>query len=366
MAKKCYVHIGMHKTGSSSIQETFCGEKFKSGKIKYFPILGPNHGVGFKKLFPHIRSTEELRKLEFESSLPLLKENIYMNLIYKTAKELENENIFFSGEDFSNTTYVVDLVNHIFPNHEIELICYVRNPIDFASSGFQQRVKGPGVHSFNREINFNNLIPDYRKKFEPYVKNNKISKLHIKEYKRSNLIGGDVIDDIAKIMKLEPNEYDKVISNESADGIVIAYTFLLKSSKIYKAATKVLNNKLVSKTNQKFLKIFESNKSPKIILCGKKLNEAIKEKKDSIKWIEDYLCTKFKDTVNQDKDAFYINDEYDIFKLAKKHKSILENLKRKIKIKTDNIGEFSNKLFIIWFNIYTNLESKNIPKKINK
>ena len=365
MANKCYIHIGMHKTGSSSIQETFCGEKFKSGKIKYFPILGPNHGVGFKKLFPHIRSTEELRKLEFESSLPLLKENIYMNLIYKTAKELENENIFFSGEDFSNTSYVVDLVNHIFPNHEIELICYVRNPIDFASSGFQQKVKGNG-YNLTQKINFNNIIPDYRKKFEPYVKNNKISKLHIKEYKRSNLIGGDVIDDIAKIMKLEPNEYDKVISNESADGIVIAYTFLLKSSKIYKAATKVLNNKLVSKTNQKFLKIFESNKSPKIILCGKKLNEAIKEKKDSIKWIEDYLCTKFKDTVNQDKDAFYINDEYDIFKLAKKHKSILENLKRKIKIKTDNIGEFSNKLFIIWFNIYTNLESKNIPKKINK
>ena len=78
MANKCYVHIGMHKTGSSSIQETFCGEKFKSSKIKYFPILGPNHGVGFKKLFPHIRSNEELKKLKFESSLSLLKENTYI------------------------------------------------------------------------------------------------------------------------------------------------------------------------------------------------------------------------------------------------------------------------------------------------
>ena len=363
MAYKCYIHIGMHKTGSTSIQETFSGEKFKSGKIKYFPILGPNHGVGFKKLFPHILSSSELKKLEFESCLPLLKENIHMDLIYKIAKELENENIFFSGEDFSNTTYVVDLVNHIFPNHKIEVICYVRNPIDFASSGFQQRVKGPGVHSGKQEINFNNLIPDYRKKFEPYVKNKKISKLHIKEYKRTNLIGGDVIDDIAKIMKLEPNEYNKVISNESVDGIVIAYTFLLKSSKIYNGATKVLNNKLVSKTNKKFLKIFESNISPKIILCGEKLNEALKEKKDSIKWIEDYLCTKFQDTVNQDKDAFYINDEYDIFELAKKNLSSHKDLKRKIKLKTDNIGEFANKLFLIWFNIYTNLESQNITKK---
>ncbi|MDC3044730.1 hypothetical protein OA098_01440, partial [Prochlorococcus sp. AH-736-B04] len=323
-------------------------------------------GVGFRKLFPHIRSNKELKKLEFESFLPSLKENIYMNLIYKSAKELENENIFFSGEDFSNSSYVVDLVNHIFPNHEIEVICYVRNPIDFASSGFQQRVKGPGVHSFNQEINFNNLIPDYRKKFEPYVKNNKISKLHIKEYKRTNLIGGDVIDDIAKIMKLKPNEYNKVISNESVDGIVVAYTFLLKSSKIYKGAAKVLNKKLVTKTNQKFLKIFESNKFPKIILCGRKLNDALKEKKDSIKWIEDYLCTKFQDTVNQDKDAFYINDEYDIFELAKKNISILENLKIKIKLKTDNIGELSNRLFLIWFNMYTNLESKNIPKQINQ
>ena len=362
MANKCYIHIGMHKTGSSSIQETFCGEKFKSSKIKYFPILGPNHGVGFKKLFPHIKSSKELKKLEFESCLPLLKENIYMNLIYKTAKELENENIFFSGEDFSNSSYVVDLVNHIFPNHEIEVICYIRNPIDFASSGFQQRVKGPGVHSFNKEINFNNLIPDYRQKFEPYVKNNKISKLHIKEYKRTNLIDGDVIDDIAKIMKLEPVEYNKVISNESVDGIVVAYTFLLKTSKIYKAATKVLNNKLVSKTNQKFLKNFESNKSPKIILCGKKLNLALNEKKDSIKWIEDYLSTKFEEKINQDKDAFYINDEYDIFALAKENVQILENLKRKIKIKTDNIAELSNRLFIYWFSIYTNLDSKKISK----
>ena len=58
MANKCYVHIGMHKTGSSSIQETFCGEGFKSVKVKYFPILGPNHGVGFKKLFPDIDKLE--------------------------------------------------------------------------------------------------------------------------------------------------------------------------------------------------------------------------------------------------------------------------------------------------------------------
>ena len=151
MAKKCYVHIGMHKTGSSSIQETFCGEKFKSGKIKYFPILGPNHGVGFKKLFPNIRSSEELKKLEFESSLPLLKENIYMNLIYKTAKELENENIFFSGEDFSNTTYVVDLVNHIFPNHEIEVICYVRNPVDLPHQVFNRELRVLGfIHSIEK------------------------------------------------------------------------------------------------------------------------------------------------------------------------------------------------------------------------
>ena len=157
-----------------------------------------------------------------------------------------------------------------------------------------------------------------------------------------------------------------MISNESVDGIVVAYTFLLKSSKIYKGAAKVLNKKLVTKTNQKFLKIFESNKFPKIILCGRKLNEALKEKKDSIKWIEDYLCTKFQDTVNQDKDAFYINDEYDIFELAKKNISILENLKIKIKLKTDNIGELSNRLFLIWFNMYTNIESKNILKQINQ
>ena len=86
MANKCYIHIGMHKTGSSSIQETFCIERFKSDKIKYFPILGPNHGVGFKKLFPHISSNEELKKLEFKSSLPLLKKNIYhLSHIYQLS-----------------------------------------------------------------------------------------------------------------------------------------------------------------------------------------------------------------------------------------------------------------------------------------
>ena len=37
---------------------------------------------------------------------------------------------------------------------------------------------------------------------------------------------------------------------------------------------------------------------------------------------------KIQDKVNKDKDAFYINDEYDIFELAKKNISIFENLKK--------------------------------------
>ncbi len=360
MVKKCYIHIGMHKTGSSSIQETFCGNRFKSQKLKYFPALGPNHGVGFKKLFSNIKSQKELNEMDFDENLPFLKDNFYMNLVYKTAEELKNENILFSGEDFSNSKYIVNFVNHIFPKHEIEVISYIRNPIDIATSSFQQRVKGPGVYGIPKIIEFDQLIPDYKTKFEQYINNKLISKLHFKEFNRENLVGGDVIDDIAKIMNLETNEYSKKYINESINGITLTYLFVLKSSNIYKSATKVLDKRIVSVANRRFLQNFEFIDSPKIILCGEKLENALEEKRESLDWIERYLSIKFKDRVKKDDKSFFIEDESGIFELAKENLLILQNLKRKIKVNTKSIDELSNRLFINWFGTYTNIASKKV------
>lgn len=141
----CIIHIGMHKTGSTSIQESLRG--FSDQKFLY-PVLGnaANHSLAIYSLFGTHGSRHHLHRASGRDAAAVRAYNRAIEAdLEKAIEEARGRTLLISGEDIS-----------VLPRHDleklrdyfrvrmdaIEIVGYVRSPAGFMASGFQQRVKG--------------------------------------------------------------------------------------------------------------------------------------------------------------------------------------------------------------------------------
>ena len=149
--KKCILHIGMHKTGSSSIQAYLAKHRKNLGKgMKYANLGSPNHSGAFiymfcKRLedFPHF-ANRGLSVEEVQFKIERFRANFIREL------ESDFDTLIFSGEEIVNlneselNTLKKQLAQFV---DEVEIVAYVRPPVSFMSSAFQQRLnESPRVH----------------------------------------------------------------------------------------------------------------------------------------------------------------------------------------------------------------------------
>lgn len=140
MKRKIYLHIGFHKTGSTSIQHSFWRNKGAlEDKGILYPELylnekefktSPNHSYFFKEWFNH--GTKRLSD----------DEDYYGKQILGIEK---NSDILFSAEVLCRPKKYASFRRFLlknFPNHEIETIAYVRSPYDLMCSLTAMMVNG--------------------------------------------------------------------------------------------------------------------------------------------------------------------------------------------------------------------------------
>lgn len=164
--KKIIIHIGLHKTGTTSIQDVCFSNRFilKSYKIAY-PDFGGNwnnHSIPLSLIF--MKNNGE-RNHSVNSCFPDIKqrsiiaEKFRKYLIDFTINSSE-ENILLSGEDISLfTSEEIEGVQNFFEtntNHTIEIICYVRDPESYTLSAAQELVRA-GIQSFETTLEQGNL-----------------------------------------------------------------------------------------------------------------------------------------------------------------------------------------------------------------
>lgn len=140
--KKCLIHIGMHKTGSTSIQESLNGF---SNKNFYYANLGQsNHSVPIYVLFSKNWNGHFLLKGKPYEQIVQMKKETHENLI-SSIEKAKNRTLIISGEDIVSLTedelsFFRNFLNDQGYQH-IQIFAYVREPVEFISSAFQEILK---------------------------------------------------------------------------------------------------------------------------------------------------------------------------------------------------------------------------------
>ena len=160
--KQAIIHIGMHKTGTSSIQKAFRG--YDDGETRYVRLETANHSQPICAVFmqpPSDRST--FRKGGFRRDLFERRDEIKKNL----AKEisLDRSRFIISGESIihlsaGELTEMLRFLEH--KGVSAKFIAYVREPVGFGSSSFQQQVKAD-------RANFLFIQPHYKRRFADFI-----------------------------------------------------------------------------------------------------------------------------------------------------------------------------------------------------
>lgn len=147
------LHIGRHKTGSSSLQETLerNREVLKSREVLFPKALPANHSSFFlggflsrPELHPTFRAKgvgrDEIRKYA----------NAKLAQIQTEYYEAKPRWLVFSGEDACILMQEeIEAIKRSFDEHfepeNYKIILYTRHPIEHAQSAIQQNVKGNGI-----------------------------------------------------------------------------------------------------------------------------------------------------------------------------------------------------------------------------
>jgi len=189
MVPEVILHVGMHKTGTTSIQSAL--NNFDDGTVRYAQLNDVNHSIPIYSLFSKNKYEYQIHK-NFGRT-PAQIDAINDSTVVDLERELsmDREKIIISGEDISalKPDEVQSLVTWIKAQvGSLKVLAYVRDPVGFASSVLQQ-----GIYGGMQELCI--PTPDYRNRFEAYTQCSEVDGIEFVEFKKNELVDGSVVSD---------------------------------------------------------------------------------------------------------------------------------------------------------------------------
>lgn len=219
--KEIIIHVGMHKTGSTSIQETLKG--YFSHGIKYANLGSSNHSVPITTIFSdnvynygnHVingRGRKEIDDLREKSRLMLLNE----------LNNPDVDKLIISGEEISYLSEKSVLNMRGFLEKyakKIKIISYIRDPIEFSNSALQQVIKG-GYKG--------DKIPQpiYRDRFEKYIRVFGRENVEFRLFDKNKFLNKSVVLDFCSWVDIPLNLISEKTMNESIPAEVVRLIYL--------------------------------------------------------------------------------------------------------------------------------------------
>ena len=237
MSKTCFLHVGLHKTASSSFQETCAQNSRLLESLGFdYPLFKceaanknkiANHSIPLFSLF-----SEHPKKYHVNAKWGVCKTIKHVN--YSYANQLENylessDNLVVSGEDISvlSRNSLRKLINKIYQhNYNIKACAIVRSPYSALCSALQQRIK---EGEFIELISLDNSTPNSFNP-QPFRKASHLKKL--KEIFDDNItffnfddacshIYGPAAFLIQEFLNQDPTDFEYSRTNESLSNFFI-------------------------------------------------------------------------------------------------------------------------------------------------
>ena len=194
---KVIVHAGMHKTGSTSIQQTFARRDL--GHVRYFRWRSANHLALFALLFFEPVEHFWLFKRRGESREALLQQREkWLESFKQDLTRPGASTCLLSAEEITHPQSLPALapLKACLEKYsdDIQVVAYIRSPVGFMQSMFQQAVKGSGRATFNPR----NLWPRYRHRIERLDRMFGRENVTLRKFDPKTLKNGNVVDDLAE------------------------------------------------------------------------------------------------------------------------------------------------------------------------
>ncbi len=309
MKKKCIVHIGMHKTGSSSIQ-TMLYSHLTDNNFHYTDLETPNQSGVLNSLFSDC--PEELlahRELGRNSIEVRQYNERKRTLLLNGLAEARDATVIYSGEGISKMKRDTELprFKKFLDEHfnEVSIVAYIRPPWSYTESWFYQ-----GISSGRRDkFNLDNRFPKYKKWLEKFDQLFGRENVSFWKYDTQSFPNNDVVQDFCDRLGIINDGYSTKKMNRSLSLAAISLLFVYR-----KYGEKLAPRIGLMKENQKMLKFLEQIKGDELQFSYALINLVIAKYVDEIEWMESRLGESLLET-RQDNNS-NINSENDLLLIS--------------------------------------------------
>lgn len=223
--KRCVVHFGMHKTGTTSIQHSFW-QQLDNPKWKYLDIILPNHSGALGTLLEENPRHHQIRGVSQDKTAQ--KKNWFKN---KLLEQLDTnaENLLISAEVLCSSAIGVaqlEELRDLLASHvdQILAVGYVRSPKSYMESSFQEKSKrnNPGLDFTNQR-----LYPKYRRQLSKFDDVFGRDNVLLWKFDPATLTNGCVVQDFCARLGIDfpVNLIKRVNDGMSREALAFIYTY---------------------------------------------------------------------------------------------------------------------------------------------
>ncbi|GAA6133816.1 hypothetical protein NBRC116188_06050 [Oceaniserpentilla sp. 4NH20-0058] len=336
MFKEIILHIGMHKTATTSIQG-FCGEhanKLQNKFDTFYPTFSNpsrskifNHSIPFYSIFSNEPEKYSININQGINTKELAEESnkIFKKQFRNRVEKTNASRLLISGEDISRLNHIEMtrmknfLSKFLEEDGKFTVILFLRNPISYCQSALQQRVKsglGSIDHCLQNFLNSSGTLYDTR--LEPAKRVFGKENIKIVDFDVAKTIEFGPVEaffncidiKIPKVLLKAQNIKNESISNESLHLI----------SEINKLEPRFIDKNPNPIREKMDLQRFFSIKGTKYELPQEKQTLLMEESKKTIRKLKNIYNFDFQDTNLKETKSIPFNQD-----TLKEIKSIIDN-----------------------------------------
>ena len=275
-----YLHVGMHKTGTTSIQRSLQG--YDDKKIRYADLGLSNHSVFIKTIFGRLADEYEVHKAvgRDKKDVEALSAQYRKQLISELKSR--SRTLVISGEDIGilSSDEVADVRDFLLQySDSVRVVGYVREPYGYASSMFQQDVK-TGLSELETRA------PRYRFKFEKFLKVFGEENCEIVRFEPRAFPGKCAVNDFCRRLGVDTRLIDRVRENDGLPAEVVALMYFWNMDGV-----RSVGEARLMRTRMKMVAALRLHFSQKFSLDPDLVEEKLDA--DDVRWMENILGEKF-------------------------------------------------------------------------